>query len=75
LETLPDVLGGRTALERTCIVVGELAIPGLGVRQAHGMAAWEGADDPFTRAEGDALRSAARLFGVPLIEGRDGDRS
>lgn len=74
LETLPDIPRGRTVLERVCIV-GESAIPGLGARQAHGMAAWEGTGDPLVRAEADALRHAARLFGVPLIEGKEEDPS
>jgi hypothetical protein len=37
------------------------------------MAAWEGIENPLTRAEADALRRAARLFGVPLIEGKGDD--
>jgi hypothetical protein len=73
LETLPGAPSGRTASKRICIV-GELAIPGLGARQAHGMAAWEGTDDPLVRAQADALRYAAGLFGVPLVEGTDDDQ-
>jgi hypothetical protein len=75
LETLPGTQHAQTAEERVCIVVGELTIPGLGARQAHGMAAWDVAEDPLTRAEADALRHAAGLFGVPLIEGTAKDPS
>jgi hypothetical protein len=39
--------------------------------------AWrrEGVEDPLTRAVADAIRNAAGLFGVPLIEGGEDDRS
>jgi hypothetical protein len=52
---------------------GSWPFPGLGAHQAHGLAPWEAAEDPLKEAEAEALRHAAASFGVPLIEGTDGD--
>jgi hypothetical protein len=68
LEDGPGPLAARSADGLVCIIVGELMIPGLCARQAQGMALWEDSADPLLHAGAEALRHAAALFGVPLIE-------
>lgn len=46
-------------------VIGELEIPGLGMRQGIGTAPCEGTEDAAKIAESDAIKRAASMFGVP----------